>query len=251
MSSSGAKTLVIAAAAAMFCGASVVPTSPRVPLDITPPVFDLAIGSVLGAEAGAPAEVDPGSVGLGSFRATQNILQGRLDERWIRAAGGNTAPGTLLWPVPGGNFGRGYGSGTGNYHQAVDIAAPTGTQMLASADGLVGYAGDRLRSYGNVVLLIHGGGWVTLYAHASELLVSTGELVSVGQPIARVGDTGISRGPHLHYELIFRGQVCDPTPLFRPEPRRARTSVSWTDPNHRPREVRCQSRVHHPDSQWF
>ena len=255
MSSVGVKTVVTAAIAAVIGSASV-PAESRHSLAMTvptaAPVSDDELYALVGAEMDGEVQVDPSGLGLGTFRATQNVLQGRLDRRWIQAAGGSPAPGTLLWPVPTGTMGRGYGSGSGNYHQAVDIVAPVGEPIVASADGLVGYSGSRLSSYGNVVLLIHAGGWVTLYAHASELLVQTGDMVLRGQEIAKVGDTGISRGPHLHYELIFRGTACDPAPLFRPEitTRRINTAV-WEEPNERPREVRCQERIHHPNSRWF
>ena len=94
------------------------------------------------------------------------------------------------------------------------MAAPTGTPVLAASAGEVIYAGDQVRGYGNMVVLKHGGDLVTVYAHNSLLLVHTGDRVAVGQEIARVGDTGRSTAPHLHFE-VRRGEIPqDPIPLL-------------------------------------
>jgi hypothetical protein len=250
------KTIFTALLAATFGASSVPPEPPPVRSEPVHVQLQDVFGAVLGAEMALTGGIDSDALGLGSFRATQNLLRGRLERRWIQAVGQSPTPGTLLYPVPTGTFGRGYGSGSGNYHSAVDIAAPVGEEILASADGIVGYAGDRLTSYGNVVLIIHAGGWVTLYAHCHELFVNTGETVTRGQLIGQVGDTGISHGPHLHYELIYDGEVCDPAPLFRPEMRRASgrliaQPLEWTEPGERPAGLRCAPRTPHPDSRWF
>ncbi|MBK8592341.1 MAG: M23 family metallopeptidase, partial [Sandaracinaceae bacterium] len=124
--------------------------------------------------------------------------------------------GTLRWPVTNGRFVRGYGSGEQGYHLAVDIAGDIGWNVRAAAPGLVGYSGDGIRGYGNIVLVIHQGGWVTLYAHNSVNFVVAGERVRAGGVLAEVGSTGISRGPHVHFEFMYAGQNCDPAELFRP-----------------------------------
>ena len=96
------------------------------------------------------------------------------------------------------------------------MAAPIGTPVYAAAAGTVIYSGDRVRGYGNMVVLKHSGGLVTVYAHNSVLLVKTGEQVLLGQEIARVGDTGRSTAPHLHFEVRRRDTPVDPVPFLPP-----------------------------------
>lgn len=94
-------------------------------------------------------------------------------------------------------------------HTGLDIGAASGTKVLAANSGNVIKAGWN-NSYGNVVMIDHGGGIVTLYAHNSKLLVSTGDVVSKGQSIALVGSTGSSTGPHIHFEVRVDGQYQNP-----------------------------------------
>jgi murein DD-endopeptidase MepM/ murein hydrolase activator NlpD len=105
----------------------------------------------------------------------------------------------LAWPLEGVLYGR-YGVRAGKRHDGIDIAAPQGTPVRAAADGLVIYAGEQA-GYGSIVILKHEGGLVTLYAHNSRLLVREGERARRGEPIARVGETGRTSGPHLHFEV--------------------------------------------------
>jgi murein DD-endopeptidase MepM/ murein hydrolase activator NlpD len=118
-------------------------------------------------------------------------------ERATPAARHPDAP--LAWPLQGVLYGR-YGVRAGRRHDGIDIAAPEGTPVLAAAAGSVLYAGEQA-GYGGLVILRHDGGLVTLYAHNSRLLVSEGDRVRRGQPIARVGETGRTSGPHLHFEV--------------------------------------------------
>lgn len=194
-------------------------------------------------------------LGLGTKAAANALFRGRPEARWVSAAGGSREklPGTLRWPVAKGWFVRGYGSGNGGYHLAVDIAGKEGANVRAASDGLVAYAGDGIRGYGNVVILVHSGGLVTLYAHNSELAVAAGQRVRRGDVIAEVGSTGISRGPHVHFEVMYGGELCDPLPLFRPGVRRrdgSRMTVPpavWRWPSRRPAAVACASRRAYPD----
>ena len=94
-------------------------------------------------------------------------------------------------------------------HTGLDIGAAAGTKVLAANSGTVIKAGWN-NSYGNVVMIDHGGGIVTLYAHNSKLLVSTGDVVSKGQNIALVGSTGNSTGPHIHFEVRVNGEYKNP-----------------------------------------
>ena len=95
-------------------------------------------------------------------------------------------------------------------HHGVDIAAPRGTSIGAAASGTVVFAGRR-GGYGNTVIIEQADGKQTLYAHAEQLLVNVGDQVATGQPIATVGSTGRSTGPHLHFEVRENGQPIDPT----------------------------------------
>jgi len=128
------------------------------------------------------------------------------------AAAKSKAP--LRWPVAAPRLTSAFGTRWGKNHEGIDMAAPIGTPVFAAAAGDVIYAGDHVRGYGNMVVLKHGDNLVTVYAHNSLLLVRTGDRVSVGQEIARVGDTGRSTAPHLHFE-VRRGEVPqDPMPFL-------------------------------------
>lgn len=95
------------------------------------------------------------------------------------------------------------------FHEGIDIASPKGMPIFATADGSVRFAGHR-SGYGKVVVLEHEGGLSSIYGHASKLLVTKGMWVKRGTMIARIGSTGVSTGPHLHYEVHVRGIPQDP-----------------------------------------
>ena len=97
-----------------------------------------------------------------------------------------------------------------NGHPGIDLVASIGTPIAASKGGVVISAGWNNGGYGNLVLIDHGGGIVTAYAHQSQILVSAGQFVSQGQIIGLVGSTGNSTGPHLHFEVRVNGQAVDP-----------------------------------------
>jgi murein DD-endopeptidase MepM/ murein hydrolase activator NlpD len=98
-------------------------------------------------------------------------------------------------------------------HQGIDLAAPRGTPVYATADGLVGMA-QWYSSYGNYVQIEHGGELQTRYAHLTSYTVSPGDMVQKGDLIGYVGSTGRSTGPHLHYEVRVAGQAVDPRPYM-------------------------------------
>lgn len=95
-------------------------------------------------------------------------------------------------------------------HEGIDIAAPVGEEILAPARGRVVFSGTRSGGYGMTVEIDHGFGYVTRFAHCSRLLVREGETVERGQVIAKVGATGLTTGPHLHYEVEVNGKAVDP-----------------------------------------
>jgi len=123
---------------------------------------------------------------------------------------GTGAPSSsgLIWPVNGPVV-SGYGMRWGRMHEGIDIAAASGTSIAAAAAGTVIHAGW-LGGYGNLVVLDHGNGLATAYAHASAILVGVGQQVSQGETIALVGSTGNSSGPHLHFEVRVNGSAVDP-----------------------------------------
>ena len=113
----------------------------------------------------------------------------------------STGSGTLMWPVPGYTYVSRWMS---SYHKGADICAPYGTPIYAADSGVVTTAGYHY-SYGNYVIINHGNGYQTLYAHASRLNVHVGQAVSQGDVIAYVGSTGNSTGNHCHFEVYVNG----------------------------------------------
>ncbi len=124
----------------------------------------------------------------------------------------------LRFPVPGGVLTSPFGLRWGRLHKGLDIAAPNGKSVLACADGKVIFTGSRkkFRRYGNTVLLDHGKGVYTYYAHLNDINVKKGQSVKKGQRIASVGNTGRSTGPHLHLEVRVNNTMYNPLAYFSP-----------------------------------
>lgn len=116
----------------------------------------------------------------------------------------------FVWPVRGrllSEFGTKEG---GLVNDGINIAASDGTEIAAAADGVVAYAGDKLKGFGNLLLVRHAGGWVTAYAHNSELMVKKGDRVTAGQVVAKAGQTGSVNRPQLHFEVRKDGRALNP-----------------------------------------
>ncbi len=126
--------------------------------------------------------------------------------------------GSFLWPVRGHVL-ENYGTGPdGTHNDGINIAAPRGAPVQATDAGVVAYAGNELRGYGNLILIKHPNGWISAYAHCDLILVKTGQKVARGQVIARVGSTGNVSAPQLHFELRRGKQPVNPRDYLAPQP---------------------------------
>ena len=126
--------------------------------------------------------------------------------------------GTFLWPVRGHVL-EAYGSGRdGTHNDGINIAAPRGAAVEAADGGVVAYAGNELRGYGNLILVKHSNGWISAYGHCDQILVKRGDKVARGQTIARVGSTGNVTEPQLHFELRRGNRAVDPREFLAPLP---------------------------------
>jgi len=114
----------------------------------------------------------------------------------------------LLWPVSG-MINSSFGARGASFHDGIDIAAPEGTPIVAIERGEVAYS-DQLRGYGNIVIIRHAGGIISVYAHNQINLVREGQQVERGTVIAKVGSTGRVTGPHLHFEIRKNNAAQDP-----------------------------------------
>jgi murein DD-endopeptidase MepM/ murein hydrolase activator NlpD len=118
--------------------------------------------------------------------------------------------GSFRWPVKGRVISK-YGSKPGGTrNEGINIAVPEGTSVRAAESGVVAYAGNELKGYGNLVLIRHDGGWVTAYAHNKQLFVKRGDTVRRGDVIAKAGQTGSVDSPQLHFELRKGATAVDP-----------------------------------------
>jgi murein DD-endopeptidase MepM/ murein hydrolase activator NlpD len=124
------------------------------------------------------------------------------------SSGSGVSASGLVWPVDG-PVTSGFGMRWGRMHEGIDIAVPTGTAVRASASGTVIHSGW-LGGYGNLVVIDHGNGLATAYAHNSSLLVSVGQGVTQGETVSLAGSTGNSSGPHVHFEVRVNGVAVDP-----------------------------------------
>lgn len=130
---------------------------------------------------------------------------------------------TLLWPVPSGFLGRGFGFVrrgplAHRRHKGVDIPAPRGAEVRSTNAGLVVYADNGIEGYGNLVVVLHADATHTAYAHLREAWVFAGETVTRGQGLGEVGTTGLSYAPHLHFEWWRRALPKNPTRHFAERP---------------------------------
>lgn len=154
--------------------------------------FRIDIDDVLTGGQPAPADNAPAPVA----RADATPLPSN-----VPAATPDAFRGSFAWPVRGAILSR-FGPGaSGARNDGIDIAAPVGTPIRASADGVVAYAGDKVAVFGGLILITHGSGWVSAYGHASRVDVVRGQKVTKGEVIGLSGDSGYASQPKLHFEL--------------------------------------------------
>jgi murein DD-endopeptidase MepM/ murein hydrolase activator NlpD len=133
-----------------------------------------------------------------------------VTETPVKTAEATGALPTFRWPVRG-RVVTGYGAKTnGKSNDGINVAVPEGTPVKAAEDGVVAYSGNELKGYGNLILVRHSNGYVTAYAHASELLVKRGETIKRGQIIAKSGQSGEVGSPQLHFEIRKGSSPVDP-----------------------------------------
>lgn len=142
-------------------------------------------------------------------QATANI-EAKPTEAPAKAAETTSALPTFRWPVRGKVI-TSYGAKTnGKSNDGINLAVPEGTPVKAAEDGVVAYSGNELKGYGNLILVRHANGYVTAYAHASELLVKRGDTIKRGQVIAKSGQSGEVASPQLHFEIRKGSSPVDP-----------------------------------------
>lgn len=160
-------------------------------------------------------------LGLGTLDGARKLLHQPAPDAWVRAVKGKAKP-TLLWPVEDGSFGRGFGyvrkERKNLRHNGVDVGAPVGDLVRAMNDGIVAYSDNQITGFGNTVVLVHKDGSASFYCHQRANYVFPGQQVRRGQVVGEVGVTGISRGPHLHFEWHYGRDARDPMPRVVGQP---------------------------------
>lgn len=165
------------------------------------------------------AEVDQLEDRLEDMERESRRIESQIAAIQAAGSGATRFTGRFIRPSAG-RFTSGFGmrvhpiTGRRRMHAGVDIAAPTGTPIRAAAAGRIIIAGY-MGGYGYTVVVDHGGGYSTLYGHCSSLLVRVGQQVRQGQQIARMGSTGMSTGPHLHFEVRINGRPVNPRQYVR------------------------------------
>ena len=150
------------------------------------------------------------------YEAELDSVEAQIDFITSGITGSDYSGGLFAWPAPGyKTITSPYGTRLDPFlkvyrtHSGIDIGAPKGSYAIAANSGTVVEARE-LGAYGNAIIIDHGGGYATLYGHGSELLVSAGQKVQRGEAIMKVGSTGRSTGPHLHFEVRINGKTANP-----------------------------------------
>ena len=161
---------------------------------------------------------------LGNLLTVGRLLSAPPRAAWVEAAGGPAPTVSLLWPVPRGDsrLWRRFGYVRRPpfehlIHRGIDIGAPRGTPLYAVNPGIVAYSDNRVRGYGNLLVIVHPDASVTFSAHCRAIYVFPGQYVARGQIVGEVGDTGLARGSHVHWEYHLHGRAVDPQDMWSRE----------------------------------
>jgi hypothetical protein len=157
---------------------------------------------------------------LGTIQTVGHLLNAGPRREWIAAGGGpQPARANLGWPVPAATLWRRFGYTRkppfeNLLHRGIDLGAPKGTPLLAVNPGIVAYSDNKVRGYGNLLVIVHDDGGVSFSAHCRAIYVFPGQQVRRGQVVGEVGDTGLARGAHVHWEYHLEGKAIDPSGRF-------------------------------------
>lgn len=178
------------------------------------------------SNAGTLSILEKYSVELGELKQTQEAVAALYNKKKVNStvvisskntsvatAASKTGPSipiSFRYPVASPRISSRFGQRWGRQHAGLDLAVPTGTDIYASAPGTVTFAGWNSGGYGNLVIISHGNGVQTYYAHNSKLVCSVGQTVSAGDLIAKAGNTGRSYGSHCHFEIRVNGKAYNP-----------------------------------------
>ncbi|MGB6164699.1 MAG: peptidoglycan DD-metalloendopeptidase family protein [Pseudonocardiaceae bacterium] len=174
-------------------------------IDLTLAAYNAGLGAVLHYRA-----IPPYPETRAYIHRIRDLMAGYTNP----TSAGLPGPALRTWVAPTvGQFTSGFGPRGGRFHAGVDIAAPIGTPILAATEGTVIAAGPA-QGYGLWIRIDHGGGVITTYGHNNRNLVTVGQTVHAGQPIAEVGNRGDSTGPHLHFGVEVNGQAVDPIGFY-------------------------------------
>jgi len=188
---------------------SVVAAAPVAQPVVAAPVQQVAAAALPAAKPGTPAAQQQ-SARLA--QATTNVEEKPVvtEAPAVKPSEATGALPTFRWPVRGKVITT-YGAKTnGKSNDGINLAVPEGTPVKAAEDGVVAYSGNELKGYGNLVLVRHSNGYVTAYAHASELMVKRGDTIKRGQIIAKSGQSGEVGSPQLHFEIRKGSSPVDP-----------------------------------------
>lgn len=207
------RTLTIGAVAALAAGLSL--PAAALPSATVPELAFAADGQ--SASVAAVQSLDVTAAAGGAAKDTFDAAEKPVDPAIQASSYSGPLPegfgGIQVWPSTARvNDGFGYRDG-GEFHDGLDIMCGYGAVLVAAADGVVTFSGY-WGGYGNVVIINHGSGVETYYAHQSVLYVTAGDWVTAGTPIGESGDTGYTTAPHLHFELHIDGVAIDPMPYM-------------------------------------
>lgn len=177
-------------------------------LDAQKAEADALLKQIEEEQAALEAEQKKIDAEMDTAKAQLDMLIGAESKKDV---GSKYVGGSFKWPTPGyGTVTSPYGWRWGRMHKGIDIGAPTGAKIIASNEGKVVTSSYQASGYGNYVIINHGGGYMTVYGHMSKRLVAVGQYVAKGQTIGKVGSTGRSTGPHLHFEIRVNGSAVNP-----------------------------------------